>query len=117
MTVKEDLISAAEIMQQRGRCEGVLIDDHTGRCCPLGAIGLAVVPGFEQLEGLTGAGHAAIDENPRAHAAVTALAHRITCITGDARSDIQIRVWFYNDCEVESDQEMIDTILAAADKQ
>lgn len=46
--IRSALLEAADILEERGIVKGSLIEHSTGRCCALGAIGLAV--GYEPMD-------------------------------------------------------------------
>lgn len=88
MSVSDDLLKAADIMEDRGQTTGTAFDPD-GKVCALGAIGFATVPHFEGYLNYV----SVLRRDPRAARAVNALAAYLN--PSDPRSTDT--VWRFND--------------------
>lgn len=91
MSVADDLLKAADIMEDRGHATGTAIN-HTGKVCALGAIGLATIPHFERYSD----GYMyVLRREPRASEAVYAFAMHVG--HSSYYGDVIDTVWKFND--------------------
>ncbi len=72
MLANEDLLRAAQIMNERGKCEGDCVSP-SGQVCMLGAIGMATIEGYEHQIRESGSWWP-LKRSRRAMAAIEALA-------------------------------------------
>ena len=97
-----DLQAARTELVLRGRCTHTLIDDG-GRVCALGAVGIASVEGFLELD--EGHREASLDVVPRAIRAQHALA---ACLLPLKSAGDRAVVWRFNDAGRTTDRDVLD---------
>lgn len=116
MSVADDLKAAKAEMVRRGRGRIILIDS-AGRCCPLGAIGLATISAFQDYDVDNWAiGYKLLRESKRAQDAIRVYAAQCPespfqemGFTGD-----QNRIWRWNDILGPTDDEVLTAFDRAA---
>ena len=126
MTLADDLKKAKEEIQTRGRSIAVLVT-KSGKCCPLGAIGIATIPDFEEIylsntpsfPDRKDDAYYLLRARKRAFRAVEAYANEWPAEEHepkDRRHALANRVWHYNDRRHEGKWTSDEEILAAFDR-